>query len=399
MRNEKRRPPRLSVPGLCSALRLPHSTVVALARALTMLAVAGLVLGVYLGCNEETQYNTLSFFFDGVPAPGSPPPSKKTRGSMAVSPKQGTSEALQLAGGSLEETGKPAIVIVSEHEPYRNRDCFTCHQTESSMVAVKGDSSLCRKCHAVYVDPPADQWVHGPAALGMCTYCHEPHKSQYPSLLTAAPRDLCLQCHADANLLEQPYHKEVGEKACSTCHDPHMAGNRMLLVGAGTYQRRKQEQQPGSEHAPWKERQCTLCHAPERSNALVDNIDKVCLSCHSKVVEEAGGAKLHKAVLDGRCTACHTGHKSPRPNLLRLTAEQMCFTCHKPAEINKPEHPAVEHVDCLVCHKGHSSEFDHLLRNDWTRPAATSTNPMRPTPRVSLETLSTVKDQTTGPSP
>lgn len=364
-----------------------------------MLVLAVLVSGVYLGCNSDTQYKVLNFFFDGVPPPGTQPAPRKARGSWDIPPEPGSPEALQGDDGQPAGPSKPAIVILSEHTPYRNRDCFTCHQSESSLVAAKDSPSLCRKCHAAYVDPPAGEWVHGPVALGLCGYCHEPHKSQFPSLLTAAPRDLCLRCHAEAALLQLPYHKEAGEKACSTCHDPHMAGNRLLLVDSDTYKRRKEDPRPIVEHAPWKERKCTLCHVPERSNALVDNMDKVCLSCHPKVVEGADQRKLHKAVLENRCTVCHTAHMSHGPGLLRTTAEQMCFTCHKIAEVKKPGHPPVDRADCLLCHKGHSSEGDHLLKSDIPRPAAPSTDPVRPTPQVTLETPPRVQDRIAGPAP
>lgn len=147
--------------------------------------------------------------------------------------------------------------------------------------------------------------------------CHSSHKSQFPALLTKAQRELCLRCHVEPGLLDLPFHKAAGDKDCSACHDPHMAGNRLLLVDSGTFRRRRIERNTGSVHAPWKARKCDACHVPEQSNALVADIDKVCLTCHKKVLEGLDHKKAHKAVLDGKCSACHSGHKSPNPHLIR----------------------------------------------------------------------------------
>jgi len=238
------------------------------------------------------------------------------------------------------------------------------------MAPAMGGASLCRKCHAEYLDPPAADWVHGPTALGECSLCHSSHKSQFPALRTKAQRELCLRCHVEPGLLELPFHKAAGDKDCSACHDPHMAGNRLLLVDSGTFRRRKVERNTGSVHAPWKDRKCDACHVPEQSNALVADIDKVCLTCHKKVLDGLDPKKTHQAVLDGKCSACHSGHKSPNPHLILPTAERMCFTCHKLEDVRKPGHPPVERADCLLCHKGHASDRGFLLKDGIPAPPA-----------------------------
>ena len=238
------------------------------------------------------------------------------------------------------------------------------------MAPAMGGASLCRKCHAEYLDPPAADWVHGPTALGECSLCHSSHKSQFPALLTKAQRELCLRCHVEPGLLELPFHKAAGDKDCSACHDPHMAGNRLLLVDSGSFRRRKIERNSGSVHAPWKDRKCDACHVPEQSNALVADIDKVCLTCHKKILDGLDPKKTHQAVLDGKCSACHSGHKSPNPHLILPTAERMCFTCHKLEDVRKPGHPPVERADCLLCHKGHASDRGFLLKDGIPAPPA-----------------------------
>jgi predicted CXXCH cytochrome family protein len=328
----------------------------------------------YLGCGTEERYKVLSFFFDGVPKPGEenkPPPPKGPWG-LPVEPGSAAAKEFPVA----QATPGPAMPPppVSEHAPYRNRDCFSCHETESSMAPATSGAALCRKCHAAYLDPPMTDWVHGPAALGQCSLCHVSHKSQFPALLAKAQRDLCLRCHVEPGLLEEPYHKAAAAKDCSACHDPHMAGNRLLLVDSGSFTRRKVERNQGSEHAPWKDRKCTTCHVPEQSNALVAEIDKICLSCHQKTLEGLDAKKTHQAVRDGKCSVCHSGHKSPRPHLVRPTAEQICYACHKPDDVRKPGHPPVERADCLLCHKGHTSDRRFLLKEDIPLPKAPPPN-------------------------
>ena len=61
-------------------------------------------------------------------------------------------------------------------------------------------------------------------------------------------------------------------------------GNRLLLADAHTYQRRQAHAQAlASPHSQWAKQQCTVCHLAERSNQLLPNIDKVCVSCHQNV--------------------------------------------------------------------------------------------------------------------
>ena len=329
-------------------------------RVATTLALTALVSSCFLGCSPDTRYKVLSFFFDGVPKPGE-------EGTQRVGGPSGAEVTPGREGGPPPAPAGPPPPV-SEHAPWRNRECFACHEAESSLVAFAKGPALCSKCHGEYVHPNPMDWVHGPVALGQCQLCHQPHKSDYPSLLTAPELDLCRRCHAEPDLLDWPFHKAAAGKSCSTCHDPHMAGNRLLLVDSGSYRRRHIERMARFEHPPWKERKCTVCHIPEQSNALVADVDAVCMTCHAKVLEVSSQQKIHKAVSDHKCSVCHTPHRSPLEHLVRPTAEQMCMACHKPEEIRKPGHPAVERADCLLCHRGHVSERAHLLKSGIPMP-------------------------------
>ena len=323
-------------------------------RVLRVAATLGLTLLVsspFRGCSPDTRYKVLSIFFDGVPKPGE---EKSGPSGAGVTPGEDGAVPPPVAAGPPPP--------VSEHAPWKNRECFACHESESSLVAFANGSALCSKCHAEYVRPNPVDWVHGPVALGQCQLCHQSHKSNYPRLLTAPEVDLCRRCHVEPDLMEWPFHKAAEGKSCAACHDPHMTGNRLLLVDSGSYRRRHIDRTARFEHPPWKERKCTVCHIPEQSNVLVADVDAVCMTCHTKVLEVSSQQKIHKAVSDHKCTTCHAPHRSPLEHLVRPTAEQMCLACHKLEEIRKPDHPAVERADCLLCHKGHASEQPHLLK-------------------------------------
>jgi predicted CXXCH cytochrome family protein len=234
-------------------------------------------------------------------------------------------------------------------------------------VAVTAQGAMCGKCHGDYVRTSAFDWVHGPVALGECGLCHLPHRSLIAGLLTKPVPDLCLSCHLVLGIPDRPYHRPAATgqiRACTDCHDPHMAGNRLLLSDARSLARRKSRGAIASTHKPFDQHKCTVCHVAGRQNEIVEKLDAVCVSCHEKVPAEAVAApgKLHEAVRTGHCVNCHDPHKSPRPHLVRTTGERMCFSCHKLADIAKPNHPATASADCSICHAGHKSDRPHLLR-------------------------------------
>lgn len=42
-----------------------------------------------------------------------------------------------------------------------------------------------------------DKDIHSPVAQEQCTACHKPHVSDFPNLMKAKERELCLTCHTD----------------------------------------------------------------------------------------------------------------------------------------------------------------------------------------------------------
>lgn len=331
-------------------------------RAMTIgvLLLGCMFLGV--GCSTpEERYQVLSFFFDGVPVPES----MREQLANTEQAKGGTTGQTQVTDEAAQE------VTWVYHAPYADGvSCQACHDLQQGMEMRSGnEAELCRDCHSSHFTYEAGDWMHGPAALGECRMCHEPHKSEHPDLLTSAQPEICLNCHDGEALLDRPHHvtAKAGQDRCGKCHDPHLAGNRKLLVDSRTYRnRRVRAFRPQSVHAPYQDRsQCRHCHIAEEGNRVRDDVDAACRDCHADLIEaaQAPDSGVHAPIAEGQCISCHNPHESPRPNLLRTTAEQMCVDCHAPEALAEADHPAsVVRADCLICHKGHSSERPNLLR-------------------------------------
>jgi predicted CXXCH cytochrome family protein len=332
-----------------------------------LIALSGLVLLVVLGCSDPIQrYETLSIFFDGVPPPEGYGPAIRPEdfpGNIVAAKDKGTTP-----------------VVYFYHKPYVTRQCFGCHdQNQGNQAKAQGVES-CRKCHQEYFELSPNDWMHGPVVLHECTRCHLPHRSPYEGLLTKPQRELCMECHQQSWVNQDPLHSQLEDQTCSRCHDPHAAGNRLLLVDARTFERRKKiRHDTGSIHPVAEQGKCVTCHINEESNRLLDNVEAKCAGCHEKAIAP-GPPPLHKAVADGKCLTCHTAHRSPRPTLIRPTAERVCFQCHKPEEVQTLKHPHVTRVDCLVCHSGHRELRPHMLRDNVDVPPIEPLSPPAPKP-------------------
>jgi len=121
------------------------------------------------------------------------------------------------------------------------------HPRESDQRALKKNSytvkDACLKCHETVLK---GQFKHGPAEVGYCTLCHDPHASPNPGWLRKPTWDLCTTCHRDKG---SGVHVLVGftngthptgnvpdpvrpgrNLTCSSCHNPHSAESRQLII-------------------------------------------------------------------------------------------------------------------------------------------------------------------------
>jgi len=139
----------------------------------------------FVSCTQEKRYRVLSFFFDGVP-------SYEQSAASDSQPQNSTMlREEQLVTGEMETTSTE-LNNQSEvvHEPFRERACESCHQRSATSFLSEQGSDLCFQCHDY--SPFKAAYVHGPVAVGACTFCHHPHRSFQASLLQKPVRELCL---------------------------------------------------------------------------------------------------------------------------------------------------------------------------------------------------------------
>lgn len=341
-----------------------------------LLVLSALIL---TGCQDEVKrYETLSFFFDGVPPPEGydlPDQPEPLIGPWGIMVDPESDLGRQMLSQRQAMPDMPFTEVAEEvffyHTPYKSRDCFGCHEQEQGYTPPTTGAQLCSRCHESYMQFENDDWVHGPVVVGQCGWCHEAHKSEYQSLVKDSQPTLCMSCHDESFIENDDFHAGLDNQQCTDCHDPHASGNRLLLVDSRTYERRSATMALlPSPHAGWPKDLCSKCHIPEQSNALTDDVDSTCLTCHDEFSPTGPGyMDLHDAVRQGKCTTCHMPHRSTMPNLIRADAEQKCYQCHKPEELRTNNHPAVTRADCLICHNGHNSPRPALLKPDIPIPA------------------------------
>lgn len=187
---------------------------IGIARLASTIVAAAAATVLWSACSVEKDYETLSFFFDGVP-------------------ESGSEEAADGAGGAAGISGA-GTGPVSSHSAYVDRRCESCHGDRASFgFYTTGFSDLgddtCLPCHSD-VDQGFDQ-VHGPVAAGLCLGCHEAHISRYPKLLVDASPSLCLGCHGtelDQSPRPSPAHADLG-RDCLDCHGGHGGSGTYLL--------------------------------------------------------------------------------------------------------------------------------------------------------------------------
>lgn len=167
-------------------------------------------LSVLCGCDPITLHKVTSTIFDGVPS--LPPPDQFCQEYQVTKVEdEKKKENLKLASNTAG-TG-------SSHLPYREKRCNDCHDKSQDSGLIKPKAQLCFVCHPNIIKGSV---AHGPAAVGSCLECHEPHSSSYPALMKAEKGKLCAGCHQE-DRLAQAMHQKVSTNGmfCMDCHDPH----------------------------------------------------------------------------------------------------------------------------------------------------------------------------------
>ena len=171
------------------------------------------------GCDPATTHKITSTIFDGVP---SLPPAEQY--CQEFHEKKVVEEA--------EAAKKRQMVVTtatgSIHPPYAEKLCDNCHDKSKESGLILPKTELCFACHSK--DLIQGAFAHGPAVVGSCLECHDPHKSLYPNLRKHPNGQLCATCHKEQRLAPKMHQlaasKELG---CTNCHDPHSGPVRYFL--------------------------------------------------------------------------------------------------------------------------------------------------------------------------
>ncbi len=171
---------------------------------------------VLVSCSPRLSNNMLSFFFDGVP----PLDTVKTMSGQDNRKENRNPEIF-----------RPVPIVAdnnfSLHPPYKEKECFSCHDENAQSELLMPQPDLCYLCHNDF--SKEYKFVHGPVAAGYCTSCHNPHKSELKKLLIRPGQQLCLDCHLSKSVFKNKNHKDIGNSECILCHNPHGGENRFIL--------------------------------------------------------------------------------------------------------------------------------------------------------------------------
>jgi predicted CXXCH cytochrome family protein len=190
---------------------------------LKALVVWGSLMLLLAACTTGGKTRLIDVFFDGVP------PDKKASDNkvpVAKSPVNAIKTEEELPEIYKRARAAPPG---SRHQPFINRECILCHESEFSEKLRAETTKLCADCHKAYFDPVP--FPHAPIKDGKCMECHKPHASPEASLLNKPESEGCAKCHPAEKLRTTPEHAEMGNAACHSCHEVHGGQKKFLLKG------------------------------------------------------------------------------------------------------------------------------------------------------------------------
>lgn len=171
------------------------------------------------GCDPLTTHKITSTIFDGVPT--LPEPEEYCREYHEKKLNDEAKTAIALAQQA------DRVRVSSIHKPYEEKACNKCHDKTKDSGLIVPASQLCFTCHT---NIAKSTFVHGPAAVGGCIECHEPHSTSTLSLLKTEGDKLCATCHQEKRSTEKLHLIATKNSMhCTDCHDPHSGDVKFFL--------------------------------------------------------------------------------------------------------------------------------------------------------------------------
>ncbi len=215
--------------------------------------------------------------------------------------------------------------MANVHPPFQDNclNCHSHHSSsEEKLINVK-TQNLCTYCHIdMQKRIETSSVVHGALTdKKSCTNCHTPHASAEKKFLIMDVNHLCLKCHDKgytvgtrhikniAQIMQhsKSNHQAIYKNGCTACHDPHTSEFVSLL---------KKEFPSGNYSKAAKESfaLCFECHKSDfldKSNAMATNFRN-------------GDVNLHFVHINGEkgrsCAICHNPHGAPNEKLINDSA-------------------------------------------------------------------------------
>ncbi|WP_460595048.1 cytochrome c3 family protein [Geomonas sp. Red276] len=188
----------------------------------TLVAMFGMLVAsaALWGCDPVTVHKVTSTIFDGVPAM---PPAEQYCEDYHLRKLQEEKEAA-LKKNSASAAGEGEG---SAHPPYKQKKCDNCHDKSKDSGLKRPKDQLCFMCHPKILK---GHFLHGPAAVGACLECHDPHSSPNKSLMKLERAKLCVQCHREPRQAKAMHDKVTATGLfCMDCHDPHSGQAKYFL--------------------------------------------------------------------------------------------------------------------------------------------------------------------------
>ncbi len=239
-------------------------------------------------------------------------------------------------------------------------------------MLVMPEQSLCFFCHGSMGAKLSEAYPHQPFMTGRCTNCHDPHASDYGSLLAMAPDEICFTCHPMGEQLSRDQaHEPAKDGWCIDCHDPHASDFKGILVTnqrALCFRCHPDIATMGGlpvQHQPFLNDQCTGCHQPHGSDhepLLNAESPKLCYNCHPSIEDQFAWPSAHPVGVKMTCSSCHDPHAAQYSALLTAKDNQFCYQCHN--QIRAVYEGSLHNRSlCVGCHTPHGSKWEPILRD------------------------------------
>jgi predicted CXXCH cytochrome family protein len=318
-----------------------------------------------IGCATEKKQKWLSFFFDGVPATGSPTNSAQIEYDENGKPLD------KLVVAQPNQPAAPKQTFVA-HPPYEDKKCNECHESRFSVKMKGPQTQVCFSCHDDFLSKLKVK--HQPAENGECSSCHDPHGNLNPKMVLQTGQNLCALCHDPFPKAAKSKHQPVENGECLSCHNPHASNSKGLLLkpdGKLCFECHdtieKQLTSAKVKHQPVENGECSSCHRPHTSDQkkLLSKPDgKLCFECHEDFEKSlAKAAFKHDPVGNNECASCHNPHQSNEKGLLIKERGKLCFECHEDKDIASVKgHEGQLQKSCVDCHDPHMEVDKFLLK-------------------------------------